>query len=155
MPRKGECRDFKERFEEKVDRNSPNGCWHWISAFTLNGYGIIWRNGKNAFAHRVAYELHRGPILKDMYVCHSCDNKKCVNPDHLFLGTAQDNAIDREQKGRGALQFGENNPRSKLSFQDVSEIRALAGNLLQKDIAIIYGVSREAIGKVLRGERWV
>lgn len=78
----------------------PNtGCWLWAAAAADTGYGVIRLRGRNLGAHRVAYAVHRGPVGNRM-VLHSCDNRTCVNPDHLFLGTAKDNAEDMVKKGR-------------------------------------------------------
>jgi hypothetical protein len=87
-----------ERYSERSD-----GCWNWVGAGTNPGgwttqYGALRVNGKNISAHRLAYELYVGPIPPGMFVCHHCDNKRCVRPDHLFLGTAKDNAQDYVRK---------------------------------------------------------
>lgn len=95
----------EELFWQKVDKKSDDECWEWLASKNNKGYGQF-RNNKNTMAHRYSWELHNGEIPKiddypyTMSVCHSCDNPGCVNPNHLFLGTAKDNAIDRDLKGR-------------------------------------------------------
>jgi hypothetical protein len=91
------------RFWLKVDRRGDNECWLWTASTTGNGYGQFsptCHPPKTGYAHRFSYELHYGPIPAGMLVCHTCDNPRCVNPKHLFLGTHQDNATDMKQKGR-------------------------------------------------------
>jgi hypothetical protein len=155
MPAKGQRRGIRPRFEEKIDRNGPNGCWVWTSA-SSGRYGVLWiGDGKSEVAHRVAYELYKGPIESGLFVCHTCDNGHCVNPDHLFLGTAGDNARDMIAKGRQHDQSGERNHRASLTSRQVAEIRVLRQQgLMHKDIAKRFGVQREAVGKILRVQRW-
>jgi hypothetical protein len=118
-----------------------------------NGYGrVTWKNQEQYYAHRLSYELFRGPIPSGCVVCHHCDNRKCVNPDHLFIGTQKDNLADMAAKKRSCL--GEKNGQAKLTEKQACAIRSLAGARTTSELAETYGVSRHLIRKIQIGELW-
>lgn len=91
--------DVEKRFWEKVNKNTESGCWEWTAGM-IKGYGQIRISGRNVFAHRFSCELAGKKIPDNLLACHSCDNRKCVNPDHIFPGTYMDNYMDAVNKGR-------------------------------------------------------
>ena len=87
-----------ERFWNKVQ--VTDGCWEWQEGLSTGGYGKFWVGNETVPAHRFAWEVSQGPIPDGLFVCHHCDNRKCVRPDHLWLGTSYDNMVDCVEKGR-------------------------------------------------------
>lgn len=87
--------------------DQTSGCWNWLGAMQPNGYGVVRHNNKTARTHRVAYEFYCGPIPDGHVVAHSCDNRRCINPDHLIAMSQTDNLRDMAKKGRWRNQFGE------------------------------------------------
>lgn len=109
----------KQRFESKVKPPNANGCMLWAAARDGGGYGQFSMHNKSSTAHRAAWLLYRGEIAAGLHVLHKCDVPLCVNPDHLFLGTPLDNAIDREAKGRGGVRPGRRGKaHGKLSLDE-------------------------------------
>jgi hypothetical protein len=141
-------RDAAERFNASSYVVDSNGCWIWQMSKMRGGYGQF-THASGPYAHRVAYELFVGDVPQGLMVCHHCDVRSCVNPDHLFLGTGAENTADRDQKGRTAQ--GETHHLAKLSAAQVREIRA------SKDrpavLASRFGISVGHVGKLRRGDR--
>lgn len=98
-------------------------CLEWQAGMSTVGYGKFWLDGKNIGAHRAAWKIFKGEIPAGMHILHRCDNRSCVNPEHLFLGTNQDNVDDKVKKGRSLR--GERNWRAKLRDDEVRSIRVL------------------------------
>lgn len=141
----------RKRFEAKF-RVTP-GCWIWIAAKSSAGYGqLSFGKGVNLGAHRISYQLYVGPISKGCFVCHRCDNPSCVNPDHLFAGTPQQNSNDMIRKGRQNTPLGEKQGTSKLTNEAVIEIRASRDS--QYVLAERYGVSQSLISYVKSRKIW-
>lgn len=140
------------RFWAKVRKTDT--CWHWTAASFRRGYGAIKVNGKMKKAHRVSFEMHFGEIPDGQMVCHSCDTPSCVRPDHLFLGTSQENTADRDAKQRQCR--GSRCHQSKLTREQVIEIRELyaSGNYSQPELGRMYGVAHTSIGAIVRRASW-
>ena len=148
--------DIWERFWSKVEVGKEDDCWEWLGAKNSYGYGSIYIHGQRKKAHRIGWRLQEGDIPKKKQVLHSCDNPPCINSHHLFLGTQQDNAIDRETKHRGNHPRGEKNGRSKLTAEKVVEIRAIyltgvAGHYM---LAEMFGVKKSTIDSLLSRRSW-
>lgn len=153
MPYDG--RPWPIRFWEKVPVPVGDECMEWMGTVGGHGYGQFCRNGVQQRAHRVMAEIYEGPVPWGLQVCHSCDNPKCVRPDHLFLGTAKDNARDRQNKGRFTPPVfqRDQHPMAKLSTSQVAEIRSRlvkgrGGNT--KSLAEQYGVSITTITSLVK-----
>jgi len=147
----------EERFWSKVDRRGLDECWPWKGCLKgTNNRGNFTIENKNFKPSQMAWTLIKGPIPEGLFVCHTCDNGWCTNPDHLFLGTPKDNSSDRASKGRNADQRGEKNPRAKLTDARVREIKEqyASGNVSQANLGEIFGVSRSTIESILNGYRW-
>lgn len=145
-------------FHKKYKVNE-NECWEWTARLCRDGYGQI-RVGSTkdssrriARSHIISYEIHKGD-RGNLFVCHKCDNRKCVNPEHLFLGTHSDNMKDMAAKGRGntCLQVGENNKHSKLSEKQAKEI--LTSTLSNVELAKKFKVSFRTISAIRCGKSW-
>jgi hypothetical protein len=163
-------------FWQHVDKTGD--CWVWTGATAHNGYGVLGVGGKQLKAHRFSWTLTNGTISDGLFVCHRCDNPPCVRPDHLFLGTVQDNTADMVAKGRQnqgdkhwtrleparaaevargntGRAFGTANAMAKLNESLVREIRQRrAAGESTYSLAAAFGVSRPSICSILNGETW-
>jgi len=142
----------RERFFEKVDKSGE--CWEWTAYKGKSGYGAFWLNNTDKRAHRVSWVLHKGVIPKGQLVLHKCDNPGCVNPDHLFLGTTQDNINDKVAKGRQYQPRGSEVANCRLTEQEVREVRDLKGWITNRKIAGLYGIDNSHVGKIQKRKVW-
>jgi len=153
---------LEQRFWDKVDKNtSPifyNGarCWEWIASKTQKGYGSFgFTGGRTEYAHRISWIWSFGDVPDGLFVCHGCDNRSCVNPKHLFLGTAKENSEDMVNKGRSIVN--EKNPMSKLKESEVKEIREILSSPNRpshQKIASMFGVSQATISMIGSNYIW-
>lgn len=151
-----------------------SGCWLWLGNWTQNGYGAVKHSGRwLTGAHRLFYELHRGPIPDGLLVCHKCDTPVCVNPEHLFLGTHADNVHDKVRKGRHKIRIrptGAPRPKvrresvrkgsqvatSKLTEADVYRMRQLrAEGRTFASLADQFGVDKKTAIRACKGKQWL
>lgn len=137
--------DPKERFLSKV-KVMPSGCHEWQSTMHRDGYGKFYYYGQQYSAHRAAYTLFVGDFPARKHVLHKCDNRRCVNPEHLFLGAAQDNVDDMDQKGRRGT-------RTRFTMREADAIRhLLSQGVSQQRIADAWGVHQTAISRIKRNK---
>jgi len=138
----------ESRFWSKVDKSNPDRCWLWTSTKAGRGYGSFRIGQRQVYAHRLSYEMTYGPIPEGMYVCHSCDTPPCVRPDHLFIGTPQENYHDARRKGRVISS-------SRLTTDDILEIRRLAAyGLKHVEIARRFNIKRAHAWGIVTGRSW-
>jgi HNH endonuclease len=152
---RGKGRDLRERFMENASPEPMSGCWLWVGAAFNTGYGQLRVGAKTISAHRLAWELFRGLIPDGLSVLHRCDVPACVNPDHLFIGTHNDNNQDRHMKGRDAR--GGTHWCSKFTEDQVRQIRAQATSDERRSypaIAKLFGVTRATIRRIVVRETW-
>lgn len=142
---------MRARFEAHAMPEPNSGCWLWMGAMRGDGYGTFYIGTYKAIgAHRAAWQIFNGPIRPGLQVCHKCDVCLCVNPDHLFLGTAKENAADRERKGRGVR--GEQSSVAKLS--EAAALAVKHDPRQHQEIARDHSVSRRTVSQIKRAQRW-
>lgn len=143
-----------ERFWKHVAPGPFTDCWEWQGALR-NGYGVMNNKGKVVYCHRFSYELHFGPLPEGYRACHSCDNRKCCNPYHIFAGTQGDNMRDMYAKGRGGKAGTGNRFHPKLSIEQVNQIRQLANEGVRYPaIAEQFGISIPGVSLIVTRKRW-
>ena len=144
-----------DRFWQKT-RQCESGCIEWVASLNDHGYGQfrLAKQRKNITAHRYSWILANGPIPEGLFVCHTCDNRSCVNPEHLFLGTPAENSADMVAKGRGrgAQREGTLNPRCKLSEVEVEAIRHSGSSL--RSLSEAFGISKSQVHRIKTGTAW-
>lgn len=162
---------LESKFWKKIIKGDhENDCWKWSASKFKVGYGQITHGKfqyehKNLKAHRVSYEIHFGAIPSDKIVCHTCDNRECTNPKHLFLGSWKDNAQDMIKKGRRYNTSGTNNGQAKITMEIAEKIRlAYAKNesnnpyvrkkFSQQKLAKKYGISQSVVHSIIKNEYW-
>lgn len=162
----------EDLFWQKVSKAPhPKGCWEWAASRDESGYGRFGIGGcRWDRAHRVSWKFHFGAITKGKFVLHTCDNPKCVRPDHLYLGSKKNNAQDRETRGRGnhatgvrhgrythpGQTAGARNGRAKLDEQQVSELlkKHFKQGRQKADLAREYNLSKTTVGYIVSGKLW-
>lgn len=151
---------MSDKFWNRVRKT--DGCWQWTGPINEHGYGIYGarHNGvrTRSFSHRYSFAMANGPIPPGKCILHKCDNRVCVRPDHLWLGTRKENTADMMAKGRGRWPgqkkklFGEAHPAAKLTAETVREIRA--SDLTSSQLAEKFNVGPPAIRKIRSRQRW-
>jgi len=159
-------KSVEKRFWEKVNFGfGEDACWTWKSTILLNcGYGVFSLNGSKVTAHRAFWKIHNGEIPDGLFVLHKCDNRSCVKPSHLYLGTQTDNMNDmwgrnrhsKENLGRYGNRKGEKNGKSKLTEKDVKTIRLKYENddLGLDELSKEFEVQKPAIWKIVHRKTW-
>lgn len=150
----------KNRIGHKPDQSKDcyaglDACWLWSGSLAPDGYGKVKIGGKFTSAHRLSWVIHNGLIPDEKIIMHKCDNRACVNPSHLLLGTSQSNTADCIAKKRRNPAIGDQLPHSKLNESSVRAIRdAARRGVPQAQIAETFGVCQQAINKVVTRQTW-
>lgn len=140
------------RLARRSRLNELTGCLEWQGAVDKDGYGFLEIAKKGYRAHRISYELHIGPIPNGFNVCHKCDNRRCINANHLFIGTQKDNMQDCSKKGRLRDQKGALSTSAILSPEDILKIRA--DTRTHREIAKVYNISCASVSLIKNYKQW-
>ena len=148
-----ETKPFLERFWDRVDKRE-NGCWEWTGGVTKRGYGTIGLKNRKYKAHRLSYKIHFDEDISELQINHHCDNRICVNPDHIYAGSHQDNMDDATERNR--FPKGSDHTNAKLNECQVKEIKMKYEPYVtsQNDLAEMYDVSSTTIQEIIEGKRW-
>lgn len=156
-PEPWDNRTYIDRFWSRVNVSWENDCWEWTRGTTSDGYGVFHFGHSSIRSHRFSYQQHNGKITEHECVLHSCDNPRCVNPKHLWIGTRAENNADKEAKKRGVhpvQSSGESNSNATLTTPEVIAAKVMARKgLPQARIAKLLGVSTATICLIVNGER--
>lgn len=149
-----------ERFWSKVNKlPGDDACWEWVACCNDFGYGQFWADVRVAPAHRISWTMRNGPVPDGLHVLHKCDNPRCVNPNHLFLGTNIDNVHDRHTKGRdghGEVR-GETHGMVKLTEARVRELRSRYGDgrpATRRALGVEFGISQTTVYRIATRRLW-
>lgn len=146
-----------ERFWNKITKRGPNECWEWNAGLSKNGRPLFWYEGRMVIAYRFVFALMGTPIPDRLLACHHCDNPRCCNPAHIFIGTKRDNLMDYLDKGGkvGKSQRGEANPAAKLALAQVNNIRSsLREGVSRRSLALSHKVAIRTIDSIANGQTW-
>lgn len=154
--------EFEDRFWVRVDRGGKDECWEWIGSLESSGYGNLSESGKQNSAHRQAWELENEDPGDD-WVLHKCDNKKCCNPNHLYLGDHTQNMADAWERGLmtpnnnlppADERGGEREPGAKLTEEEAKEVKSMIGDFTQTEIAEKFGITQTTVSRIKLGQTW-
>ncbi len=143
----------EEQFWLHVEKT--DGCWNWTAEPDSDGYGrFSWQGKSNAKAHRVSFAIANGGHLPptNVLICHTCDNRLCVRPEHLYAGSPTSNMRDRDNRGRRVSSNGEKNGASKLTDKQVEQIRTMIGTKTQRELSALFGVSQATVNRIKLGK---
>jgi len=142
-----------EMLAERSKLNPDNGCIEWMNSRGRGGYGLFELNGKMHMAHKLSYQTHIGPVPDGLFVLHSCDNARCINPDHLHIGTHEDNMREMVERNRSVR--GEKHALSKLTTESVLRIvEGIKSGMTTIELASEFNICRTTVSSIMQGTIW-